>query len=231
MFECDKVIIIIGANSALSQELVKYFDKEEIFLVGAKIPSELNKSYSSSVKFIATDYRNARDVISAVPEGQDITIIFSGIGSIPALLVSASHQQIEKEILENIVFPTQLSALLISIMMKKNFGRFVFIGSKEADRGAPGSAVYSIIKASQIGLSRSIAVEYARFGITSNVLQLGLLDWGYSTGLPEREIENLRKRIPTMDSIPAENIGNAISLLMVNASINGAVIPIDQAVR
>ena len=231
MFGCDEMILIIGANSALSQALVQYFDKDEIFLVGTKNPNELKNSYSSSAKFIATDYRNARDVISALPERQDITVIFSGIGSTPALLVNAPHQQIEKEISENIVFPTQLSALLLSIMIKANFGRFVFIGSKEAERGAPGGAMYSTIKASQVGLSRSIAVEYARFGITSNVLQLGLLDWGYSSRLPEREIESLRKRIPTTDSISAEDIGGAISLLMVNASINGAVIPIDQAVR
>jgi NAD(P)-dependent dehydrogenase (short-subunit alcohol dehydrogenase family) len=231
MFGCDKMILIIGANSALSQALVQYFDKDEIFLVGAKNPSELNNNYSSSAKFIATDYRNAHNLISALPERQDITVIFSGIGSIPALLVNAPHQQIEKEISENVVFTAQLSALLLSIMIKANFGRFVFIGSREAERGAPGGAVYSIIKSSQIGLSRSIAVEYARFGITSNVLQLGLLDWGYSSKLPEKEIESLRKRIPTMDSISAADIGRAISLLMVNASINGAVIPIDQAVR
>jgi NAD(P)-dependent dehydrogenase (short-subunit alcohol dehydrogenase family) len=231
MFGCEKMILIIGANSALSQALVKYFHKDEIYIVGTKNPVELNKNYSGSVKFIATDYRNARDVIMEVPQRQDITVVFSGIGSIPALLVNAPHEQIEKEISENVLFSTQLSALLLSNMIKAGFGRFIFIGSKEAERGAPGGALYSIIKASHIGLSRSIAVEYARFGITSNVLQLGLLDWGYSTGLPEREIESLRKRIPTMDSIPAEDIGRAISLLMVNTSINGAVIPIDQAVR
>ena len=88
-----------------------------------------------------------------------------------------------------------------------------------------------MIKTAQIGLSRTIAVEYAKFGITSNVLQLGLLDFGYSKKIPKRTIDSIKSRIPTSTSLEPKDIAVVITALIEASSVNGAVIDIDQSVR
>jgi NAD(P)-dependent dehydrogenase (short-subunit alcohol dehydrogenase family) len=130
-----------------------------------------------------------------------------------------------------IEFAINCVKFLIPEMLKKNYGRFIYMGSKESSRGVVGGGLYSIVKNAQIGLSRSTAVEYAKFGITSNVIQLGYLPFGYSTKLKSIEVDNLKKRIPTNKSLSVANIASLIETICESESINGAVIDVDQAVR
>jgi len=76
-------------------------------------------------------------------------------------------------------------------------------------------------------MSRVLANEYARFGITSNVLVPGY----FNTGLIDTLSEKARKEI--LESIPSgrlgdpENIVNAIEFLRKSDYVNGSAIPID----
>lgn len=60
-------------------------------------------------------------------------------------------------------------------MVANKFGRIVFISSLGAG-GVTGQAAYSASKAGLLGLSRALAKEYGRRGITSNVVVPGFFD-------------------------------------------------------
>jgi len=76
-------------------------------------------------------------------------------------------------------------------------------------------------------MSRVLANEYARFGITSNVLVAGY----FNTGLIETLSEKMRRDI--IESIPSKRLGdpsnivNAIEFLMKSEYVNGSAINID----
>ena len=120
-----------------------------------------------------------------------------------------------------------LTRALLMTMIKQNWGRIIHISSVAGIRGIPGTLAYSTTKSGVLGMSRVIANEYARFGITSNVLLAGY----FNTGLIESLSEKVRKRI--LESIPSGQLGdpinifNAVKFLIESDYVNGSAINID----
>ncbi len=72
-------------------------------------------------------------------------------------------------------------------MMVSNSGRIIFLGSVAGRRPVQGQAAYSASKAGLEALSRVLAVELARYGITCNVVVPGAIE--------SRMVRNVNKKI------------------------------------
>jgi 3-oxoacyl-[acyl-carrier protein] reductase len=72
----------------------------------------------------------------------------------------------------------------LRLMMRRRYGRLVYVSSLAAVLGNAGQANYAASKAGLHGLSHTVAQEYARFNIRSVVLAPGLLDVGLGATLP-----------------------------------------------
>jgi NAD(P)-dependent dehydrogenase (short-subunit alcohol dehydrogenase family) len=75
-----------------------------------------------------------------------------------------------------------------------------------------------------------LAIEYARYGVTSNVIDIGFLENGYSAKLKSTAIERLRQRIPQTTKLDPNEIAETIKLILSSTSINGSVINVDQGI-
>lgn len=116
-------------------------------------------------------------------------------------------------------------------MIERGRGSFVFVTSLAAMLGGTGLA-YEATKAAQVAVSRHIAVRYAKRGIRSNALMLGLIDstmvrreFGGREGLMDR-----RAAAPPMkrQGTPEEVAGAAAFLASDDASyVNGTVLVVD----
>lgn len=83
----------------------------------------------------------------------------------------------------------------LPFMAEQGYGRLIGIISDAARLGGPRLAVYSGAKAAILAFMKSIAGEYARFGVTANCISLGAFiheDIDQSWGTPE-EREKRRK--------------------------------------
>ena len=78
-------------------------------------------------------------------------------------------------------------------MMRKKFGKIVYISSIVGLSGNAGQVNYSSSKAGLVGMARSIALEYASKNITANVIAPGFIKTDMTSGLNE---ELINKNIP-----------------------------------
>jgi len=120
-----------------------------------------------------------------------------------------------------------LTRALLMSMMSEKWGRVIHFSSAAGMHVAPGTLAYSTSKTALLGMSKVIASEYAKFGVTSNVLVNGYFDTGMYRDLSEK----IRKKL--LDSIPSgklgnlRNIVNAVEFLIKSDFVNGSAINID----
>ena len=81
-------------------------------------------------------------------------------------------------------------------MISAKWGRMVFVVSPTAILGRPGQTNYGAAKAGVIGLCRSLAREVARWQITVNCLNAGLVETELTAGLPEATKKELLSAVP-----------------------------------
>jgi 3-oxoacyl-[acyl-carrier protein] reductase len=74
-------------------------------------------------------------------------------------------------------------------MMRARTGRIINLSSVVAESGNPGQAVYSASKAGLLGLTKTLAREYASRGVTVNAVAPGFIDTDMTSTLPE-EVKN-----------------------------------------
>ena len=223
-------LVLVGANSYLTTKIFGDFSDFNLTLVGRNIPDYVSK-IEKKCNFVMTNYLDSKAVVDQINSQNETTFVFVGISSAPSLLLRIETEQLKLSIDKNIIFPLEISKSIIPSMIANNFGRFIFIGSKESSFGVSGGMEYSLIKNAQAALSRGIAVEYARYHVTSNVIRLGFFEDGYTNSISKHMREQIRQRIPTTRPLNFKSISDTIKLLIDNESISGATIDIDQATR
>lgn len=81
-------------------------------------------------------------------------------------------------------------------MMRAKSGRIINLSSVVAESGNPGQAVYSASKAAIIGLTKTLAREYASRGITVNAVAPGFIATDMTSGLPEEAKKYIVEQTP-----------------------------------
>lgn len=117
----------------------------------------------------------------------------------------------------------------VKIMSKQKYGRIVNISSVVAFMGNPGQANYSASKAGMMGLTKTIAKEYASRGITSNAVAPGFIITAMTDALPENVKEEMKKSIPIGKFGTVDDVAHAVLFLSLPGSgyITGQVIHVN----
>ncbi len=102
----------------------------------------------------------------------------------------------------------------VKVMSKQRYGRIVNIASVVAFMGNQGQANYSASKAGVVGLTKTIAKEYASRNITSNAVAPGFITTAMTDALPENVKEEMKKAIPLGRFGEPEDVANAVSFLV-----------------
>jgi 3-oxoacyl-[acyl-carrier protein] reductase len=114
-------------------------------------------------------------------------------------------------------------------MAKQRSGKIVNIASVVGEMGNAGQANYSASKAGVIGLTKTIAREFAQRGININAIAPGYIETPMTEVLPEKAKEELKKLIPMERLGKPEDVAEAVLFLVSEESnyITGQVLNVN----
>ena len=102
------------------------------------------------------------------------------------LLLRMKEQEWDEVMAVNLKGCFNCTKAAVKGMVRKRFGRLVFLSSVVGMMGNPGQANYAASKAGIIGFSKSIARELASRRITSNVIAPGYIETEMTAGMTEQ---------------------------------------------
>jgi len=94
-------------------------------------------------------------------------------------------------------------------MRAQGFGRVVNITSR-AWLGNPGQSNYSAAKAGVVGLTRSLALEFAPYGVTINIVAPGFIEAPMARNLPPETQKKVINAQPIKHPGRIEDVSNAV---------------------
>ncbi|HEB76648.1 MAG TPA: 3-oxoacyl-[acyl-carrier-protein] reductase [Nitrospirae bacterium] len=144
--------------------------------------------------------------------GLDILVNNAGITR-DALLLRMKEEDWDSVIDVNLKSVFLCSKEAVKIMSKRRYGRIVNIASVVAFMGNPGQANYSASKAGIVGLTKTIAKEYAGRGITSNAVAPGFIATAMTEKLPDNVKEEMLKAIPMGRMGTTQDVAAAVAFL------------------
>ena len=179
----NKKVLITGATGGIGNDLIKKFVSLEadVFGSGTKTEKldEIKKKYPSIKvkKFDMADHSRIEEFIDNVSlelGGLDILVNNAGT-NVDNLSLRMKEEEWKKVIDINLTSTFLLSKYGIKKMLKNKFGRVVNITSVVGHTGNLGQSNYAASKAGIIGMSKSLAIEYAKKNITVNCVSPGFI--------------------------------------------------------
>jgi len=217
----DKNILITGASGAIGNDLVKKFVSlgGNVFGSGTKTEKldELKKKYPTIKvkKFDMAEHSRIEEFIENVVlelGGLDILINNAGINK-DNLSLRMKDEEWKKVLDINLTSTFLLSKYAIKKMLRNKFGRVVNITSVVAHTGNLGQSNYSASKAGVIGMSKSLAIEYAKKNITINCVSPGFIVSDMTINIAEKVKLFLTSRIPMGKLGTGDDVSNCVAFL------------------
>jgi len=106
-----------------------------------------------------------------------------------------------------------LTQAVISSMMKARWGRIINITSIVGETGAAGQANYAASKAGLIGLTKSLAREFASRGITVNAVAPGFIQTAMTDVLTDAQKAGILAQVPLARYGTVDDIASAVGFL------------------
>lgn len=160
----------------------------------------------------------------------DILVNNAGV-SLPAAIDGPGYEESWATTLAvNLTAHADLARACVADLRRDGEGRIVNVASSEALGATPFISAYTASKHGVVGLTRGLAVELGRSGVTVNAVCPGPIRTGMTAAIPDDAKDTFaRRRVPAGRYGEPAEVAHAIwSLVLPGASfVNGAVLSVD----
>lgn len=217
-----KSVMIAGGSCTMALTLAELLIAEGLFPVmgyrrdqGKQAIQNALACHQGAFETCLLDF-SAKDSLSScfesLPEGPDYLVDFAQ-GDYDTLISSADEDRLGGYLHDTITQRAIWLKQATRRMIKKKFGRLVFVSSTAAVRPNPGQGLYAASKLASEALYKTIALELAPLGITCVSLRPGYVD----AGRGKTYIDNNRKRITKI--LSASDIAQTLLFLLSDSAL------------
>jgi NAD(P)-dependent dehydrogenase (short-subunit alcohol dehydrogenase family) len=239
-----KVALITGAGRGMGRRYALGLAKEGASVaVNARRPEEAKATVEEisarggTALAISGDVAQKKDVERMIAEATEawgrIDILVNNAGVNPFILPA---EQIEEEGWDR-VMATNLKGVFLccqqvfSVMKEQRGGRIINISSQAALFGEQGLLPYCVSKAGVLSLTRVLAYEWSRYGISVNAVAPGFIAGGMNEPLLKKAefVSSLAQRVPIRRFADPEEVVSVVVFLCGDEAgyINGETLVID----
>ena len=237
-----KVALVTGAGRGIGRQIALTLAKANAFVIvnynGSRnnaedVVNEITQSGGSAeaiqcnVADAAAADNMVKDVIAR--HGRvDILVNNAGITR-DNLIMRMSEQDFDDVINTNLKGAFHTIRSLSRSFLKQRSGKIINIASVVGITGNAGQANYSASKAGIIGLTKSVAREFATRGICVNAVAPGYIETEMTQALSEEATKGLMQMIPMGKAGTAQNVADLVLFLAGSSSdyITGQVIGVN----
>ena len=232
-----KIAIVTGGTRGIGASISKKL-KSSNFKVIANYTSNDDAAESFSkennievIKWDVSNYDQCQKSVNKIYEDNkhiDILVNNAGITrDAPLHKMSIDNWQKVIDVNLNSIF--NMTSLVINKMRENNFGRIVHISSVNGQKGQFGQTNYAATKSALIGFSKSLALESASKGITSNVICPGYINTEMVAAIREDILKSIIETIPNKRLGEADEVAEMVDYLISDKAsyINGSTFSIN----
>jgi 3-oxoacyl-[acyl-carrier protein] reductase len=234
------VALVTGASGGLGQALALELDA-----LGCRVAVHYNSS-KDAARAVQDKLTNDSVLVSGdVGDYAAVTALYQEIGErLGPVDVLVNNGAIRKDALmamqnpddwaqvirTNLIGSFHTARVAVPHMLRQRWGRVINVVSPSGLIATAGQTAYSASKAGLIGLTRTLAAECGRRGVTVNALSPGFMITGMTKDLPDRVVEGMEDKAPIPRFVTVEEVARSASLFLDQDCMTGQVISIDSGV-
>lgn len=234
-----KTLIITGAGSGIGRATASRVAREGGRVIAVDISQERLQELTqelpdAAIETVVGDITNEADVariLQTAGETIDGLANVAGIMDNMTPLHEMSDDVWNRVMKVNVHGMMLLSRAVLPLMLAKNKGTIVNVGSEASLRASAAGVAYTTSKHAVVGLSKSMAFMYGPSGIRTNVVAPGAvitnIEATFESKLGEERVNSMLAVMP--DAAESPELAAAITFLLSDDSvnINGAILPSD----
>jgi NAD(P)-dependent dehydrogenase (short-subunit alcohol dehydrogenase family) len=241
-----RTVLVVGGGRGIGRAIAERFAElgAEVGLTGrdaartADVAAAIAETHSAKVTGHAVDVTDRAGVRQVVEEfraqrgGADVLVYNAGISP-----TYASAEKVDEKDWDDILATNLTGAFCAAQAFARPLidagapGSIVFIGSVNSVVGDPRLVAYTASKAGLAGMAKTMALDWARYGIRVNTVAPGYVATDLTAGLQsnERLRRSLTDRTPQNRLAEPKEIADLVVFLASDSAsfITGAVYPVD----
>ena len=215
-----KTAVVFGGNGDVGNNLIKKLFLHKIDLVYTSFHTnfnnilELKKIYCDKLSFCHVDIRNYVEVQKFIENIQQVDIGVNCVGIVEDHSISKLQFESWCNVIEtNLTGTFNTSKSLFKKMKTVKKGRIINISSIVGLQGAFGQSNYAASKSGIFGLTKTLAIEGAKYNILVNCVVPGYIESNMTKTIPKPILNNIIQKIPLQRLGTLDDISNAILFL------------------
>jgi len=216
--QINNLVLITGASQGIGRAIATRViqDGYRVINLDKKAPKSLLEGETyHSIDLI--DPQAIEELIPKITKQEPILRLVNNAGFIrPGALENTTLDDFEAVMALNLRAPMLLAQQLLPHMRQAKFGRIVSIASRAA-LGKEERTVYAASKAGLVGMTKTWALEMAKFGITVNAIGPGPIATElFTSGNPPNDPKTIKiiQNIPVQRMGQPEDVAHAVASLL-----------------